>query len=242
MKLQTKLHSMLFVACLFFTTLSFAVEPLPDNLLAFDSKYSTHLIKQNANNGTIKLLEHFATQQTVTYCGPASAITILNAMDIAAPIDQVPAPIDPGYFEFAYFSQNNFFSDAVQDIILPEQVANNGMTLTELADAIATWGVKATPYFANEMTLGEFRAKIKYALAHDKYIIVNFLRSAMQQQGGGHHSPVAAYDRVSDRFLVLDVARYKYQSYWVTAEDLWVSSKTMDGDLSRGFIVIADLP
>ncbi len=242
MKLQSKLHSMLLIACLFFTTLSFAVEPLPDNLLAFDSKQSTQLLKQSANTNTLKVLEHFATQQTVTYCGPASAITVLNAMDIVAPIDYVPAPIAPGYFEFAYFSQNNFFSEAVHEIIHPDRVFENGMTLKQLAAAIETWGVSAKPHFANKLTLEQFRTMIKRALANDKYVIANFLRSAMQQQGGGHHSPVAAYDETTDRFLVLDVARYKYQSYWVKAKDLWKASVDLDETHSRGFIIISELP
>jgi len=34
---------------------------------------------------------------------------------------------------------------------------------------------------------------------------VNYKRSAIGQKGGGHISPLGAYDEISDSFLVLDV-------------------------------------
>jgi Phytochelatin synthase len=33
---------------------------------------------------------------------------------------------------------------------------------------------------------------------------------AIGQEQGGHISPLAAYDAETDRFLILDVSRYKY--------------------------------
>jgi hypothetical protein len=41
-------------------------------------------------------------------------------------------------------------------------------------------------------------------------VIVNYLRKAIGQEKGGHISPLAAYDAETDRFLILDVSRYKY--------------------------------
>ena len=46
---------------------------------------------------------------------------------------------------------------------------------------------------------------------------MNYLRKAIGQERGGHISPLAAYDAKSDRFLILDVARYKYPPVWVKA-------------------------
>lgn len=48
----------------------------------------------------------------------------------------------------------------------------------------------------------------------------------------------ADYDTQTDRFLLLDVARYKYSSYWVKSKDLWSAVNTMDGASYRGFVVI----
>ncbi|MFI4956913.1 MAG: phytochelatin synthase family protein [Gammaproteobacteria bacterium] len=206
-----------------------AVEPLPENLIQLDSKEGTVMLKEDANQNTVKMLAHFTTQDTVTYCGVASAVMVLNSINI-------PAPVDPAYTPYAYFTQDNFFNDNMS--VKPENVKQNGMTLSEMAQAIATYGVKATAYPANELSLEAFRKIATKALAQDGYVTVNFLRTALQEVGGGHHSPLVAYDKKTDRFLLLDVARYKYPAYWVKTEDLWKAINTMDGVNSRGFIVI----
>lgn len=52
-------------------------------------------------------------------------------------------------------------------------------------------------------------------------MLVNYRRSALNQPGGGHISPIAAYHQKSDRFLILDVAAYKYPPTWVSTKELW---------------------
>jgi hypothetical protein len=51
---------------------------------------------------------------------------------------------------------------------------------------------------------------------------------------------VAAYDAVTDRFLILDVTRGKYPLAWVPASRLFSAMQAVDSDsgLSRGFVVI----
>ena len=46
----------------------------------------------------------------------------------------------------------------------------------------------------------------------------------------------------TDRFLILDVARYKYPPVWVTASDLFDAMNTPDADnenKTRGYVLIA---
>ena len=72
-------------------------------------------------------------------------------------------------------------------------------------------------------------------------MIVNYLRKAIGQQIGGHISPLAAYDAKEGRFLVLDVARYKYPPFWVRASDLFDAMNTTDasnGGKTRGYVVV----
>jgi hypothetical protein len=72
-------------------------------------------------------------------------------------------------------------------------------------------------------------------------VLVNYLRSAIGQERGGHISPVAAYDADTDRLLVLDVSRYKYPPVWVEAAALFEAMDTPDADnadRSRGFLVV----
>ena len=73
----------------------------------------------------------------------------------------------------------------------------------------------------------------------DRFVLVNYLRSAIGQEKGGHISPLAAYDADSDRFLMLDVSRYKYPPIWVEAAALFDAMNTPDADnenRSRGFV------
>ena len=73
----------------------------------------------------------------------------------------------------------------------------------------------------------------------NQYVIVNYLRRSIGQERGGHISPLAAYDADTDRFLVLDVSRYKYPPVWVQAADLYAAMNTPDSDnqnRTRGFV------
>ena len=79
-----------------------------------------------------------------------------------------------------------------------------------------------------------FRAAARVYLAQkDRFVIVNYLRKALGQEIGGHISPLAAYDSEADRFLILDVARYKYPPVWVKASDLFDAMNT-SGDWRTG--------
>ena len=60
----------------------------------------------------------------------------------------------------------------------------------------------------------------EYLGTEDHYVLVNYLRRAIGQERGGHISPLAAYDADTDRFLILDVSRYKYPPVWVGAAEL----------------------
>jgi len=78
--------------------------------------------------------------------------------------------------------------------------------------------------------------------ARDHFVIVNYLRRAIGQQTGGHISPLAAYDAAADRFLILDVARYKYPPVWVKASELFDAMNTADAandNRTRGYVLVA---
>ena len=76
----------------------------------------------------------------------------------------------------------------------------------------------------------------------DNFAIVNYLRKTIGQERGGHISPIAAYNQRTDRFLILDVSRYKYPPVWVKAVDLWQAIATVDTDAgkTRGFVLVTN--
>ena len=96
---------------------------------------------------------------------------------------------------------------------------------------------------ASDTDLDTFRSEVAAFLAQPAHhVLVNYLRKTIGQQTGGHFSPLAAYDKESDRFLILDVARYKYPPVWVKADELFAAMNTKDSDnddKSRGYVLIA---
>ena len=209
-----------------------AVLPLPSHLIDFTSQSGLVLLKKNSNENTLHLLENFTTEQIETYCGVASAVMVLNSIQLTAPDDLQHPP-------FHSFNQMNFFTDDVIKIVKAEDVAKNGMSLGQLAAAIQAHGARTHVFYAQDLTLVKTRKILMDALAKQKPIIANILRTGLNQVGGGHHSPIAAYDKQSDRFLFLDVARYKYHASWVKTSDLWTAINTMDHGASRGFIIVS---
>jgi len=178
------------------------------------------------------------TQKTQAYCGVASIVMVLNALG-------VPAPTTPEYQPYHTFTQDNLLDD-LTDAVLPRAVlARQGMTLDQLGKLLALHPVTLEVHHAADASLDAFRAAARdYLSAKDHFVLVNYLRKAIGQQIGGHISPLAAYDAKADRFLILDVARYKYPPVWVKASDLFDAMNTTDAandNMTRGYVLISKI-
>ncbi len=75
--------------------------------------------------------------------------------------------------------------------------------------------------------------------SNDTFLTVNFNRKALGQTGTGHYSPIAGYNAQRDLALVLDVAKFKYDSYWCPLTHLYEALKPLDkvSNISRGFVI-----
>jgi hypothetical protein len=215
--------------------------PLPTDLIAFDSAEGEELLLESQSRDDFWTLStQFVTQINQAYCGVASMVMVLNSMGI-------PAPEAPQYVPYRVFTQENFFDNpATRQVLSPDVVARQGITLDQLGQLIRSYSVEATVYHAGDTTAGdttldEFR---QLAIANlrqpENFILVNYLRAEIGQEKGGHISPLAAYNEETDRFLILDVARYKYPPVWVEAADLWQAMNTLDSTAgkTRGFITV----
>jgi len=244
MKIQ--LRSVIFTLLLIVTPLTYAVLDLPKNLVDLSSQEGQNFLensrkhseknswKRKTEGNTLKLLSNFTTQNTTTYCGVASLVMILNSSNLTKPDDLLHVP-------FHYFTQDNFFNPQVEAIVPADVVKDIGITLDQLTSIANSFDLPAKALHANEIgSLKHFRKELIKALSKHQFVVVNFSRDGLGQVGGGHHSPLAAYDEKNDRFLLLDVARYKYPPYWVKTEDLWNGVNTTDNDAkaTRGIIVI----
>lgn len=211
--------------------------PLPANLIDVQSDAGGKLLfESEAHAAYMPLSINFLTQKTQSYCGVASIVMVLNALN-------VPAPTTPEYKPFHTFTQDNFL-DEKTDLIRPRDLlAKQGMTLDQLGRLLAAQPVAVEVVHAADTALDQFRARARdYLGRKDHFVVVNYLRKAIGQEKFGHISPLAAYDAEADRFLILDVARYKYPPVWVTAADLFSAMNTTNsdnGDMTRGFVLVS---
>ena len=211
--------------------------PLPGNLVDFNSPAGEHyLIEAGANADYFRLASQFVTQKTQAFCGVASLTMVLNAIG-------AQAPGSPEYEPYKYFTQENVLNGETDAILPREVLARQGTTLDQLGALVGYHGLAAEVRHAGDETLADFREHARDALAAgNRYVIVNYLRKALGQQIGGHISPLAAYDEKQDRFLIMDVARYKYPPVWVAAADLYGAMNTPDvvnGGKTRGYVLVS---
>lgn len=197
------------------------------------------LLESQARQAYWNLSIQFVTQKTQSYCGVASIVMVLNALG-------APAPATPEYAPYHVFTQDDFF-DAETEKVRPQSlIARHGMTLDQIGGLLAAYAVEASVHHAADTDVAAFRQQaMRYLAAKDHYVIINYLRRSLGQEHGGHISPLAAYDSQTDRFLVLDVARYKYPPVWVSASDLYAAMNTPDADndnKSRGFVLVGADP
>ena len=211
--------------------------PLPPNLIGSASpEGEALLVGAEAREAYFTLASNYLTQKTQTFCGVASMVMVFNAMGL-------PAPEVPEYAPYRTFTQDNVL-DARTDAILPrDTILKMGITLDQMGTLLAVQPVDVSVRHASDSSLDAFRSEAQAYLAKPgHFVLVNYFRNTLGQQKGGHFSPLAAYDRESDRFLILDVARYKYPPVWVKAEELFAAMNTKDSDnndKSRGYVLIA---
>ncbi len=233
--IKTPFIFMIFIMSFFTSAFALETLPIPKNLIAFDSIEGKVLLARSSNNAFWKLMPYFTTEDGLTFCGVASAVMVLNALNIQP-------PSAPSHAPYRIFEQDNFFTDAVLKIITPAVIGMQGMTLEELQKSMQTFGVKAEMVYGSDISEKDFRKQLIKAIhSEHQYIIINFHRKYIKEVGKGHFSPLAAYDEKTDRFLLLDVARYKYASVWVKTDELYQAIRLNDqGKVkkNRGYLIV----
>ena len=210
--------------------------PLPADLVALPSEQGEALLfGAEARSDFVPLSAQFVTQVNPAFCGPATIAMVLNALEL-------PRPPSDATLGLGLFDQDNVFSAAAEAAKPRAEVLRGGMTLDDLGAFLGSYGLDVDVTHAGDSSLDTFRDTAVAGLNdRDRFVLVNYLRSAIGQEKGGHISPLAAYDADTDRFLVLDVSRYKYPPIWVEAKALFGAMDTPDADnggRSRGFVVV----
>ena len=207
-------------------------------LIYFLDPESADLLDHAEKQDFLPLISHFVSEYQATFCGIASSVMALNALGIAP-------PTAPRWFPYNYWDQDNIFSIEVLKAVKPmSSVEADGITLEQLQKLLTLSHAKAEKVYASDTGVDAFRAAARAAIADPNAIlIVNFGRAEFGQAGiagGGHISPVAAYNARADRFLILDVARYKFLPSWVTADRLYAAMNTRDSSSgkTRGYVIV----
>jgi hypothetical protein len=207
--------------------------PLPHDVIGLDTAEGERLLTESTSKSDFaKLVSTFVTQERGSFCGVASAVTVLNALPIKLPEGNLPGPM---------YTQQNFFDEATSKVMSADEAARGGMTLAQLGNLLQTHSVNVELVYATDISVDDMRSRLSknMATAND-FVIVNYNRGELMQESMGHISPLGAYHAASDRFLVLDVARYKYPPQWVRADALHRAMQSTDiaSGKSRGFVIV----
>lgn len=205
---------------------------LPATLIALDSPEGQRLLDEaDAKADVVPLLEQYVTQSAGNFCGVASSVMILNAM-------QVPAPTAKEWGA-AHFTQDNFWNDCAKGVLSPTLMP--GMTVDQLGDLLQCQPARAKVVHASDTNVADFRALVAKNLStKGDFLIVNYDRGGVGQETMGHISPLGAYHSKADKVLLLDVARYKYPPVWVELPRLFKAMETNDfvSAKTRGFAAV----
>lgn len=220
------------------------------------------LLRSSHNTDFFPLSNNFVSQNNKIFCGPASSAMVLNALRLGKkeglPHDTKSIDQD----ELAWFSEgfSPFFGKYTPGNVLNAQTKSRkevlgkpieikgdmksdfGLQLHQLAQVLRSHGLEVTMRVVDDDASAEtIRQELAANLAtRDDYVLVNYTRKALGQPGGGHISPLGAYDENSDSFLIMDVNPNRAPWVWVKSDDLVSAMRTFDTVENRGYLLISD--
>lgn len=197
--------------------------------VGLESAQGQALLQRNAVPDYAPLTRYWV-QQGQMLCCAASAVIVMNSLHPEA-----------GY------TQDDLFVPATAHIITLDEFQHGQATLDKVADLIRVRaGLSATAHHAGpapgEGDLAAFRRQVREneAAASD-YMIVNYslMYLAGIGEGGGHCSPVGAYDDQDDLVLLLD-PRGRYRWAWLPLASLYEAMNTIDevSQAHRGWVTV----
>jgi len=237
-----------------------AAPSVSQGLVPFSSDEGlARLSRSDARVNFPALANQFEAEYVGALCGPASAAIVLNAVfgrDKDLPRDRsrfrpddlkfVPSRID---VSVPRFTQDNVLDKGSKTraevfgapiVIDGKETHDYGFQLRQL-DALLCANGAATRLVVVSADRDEAAIRsdlIDSLKRRGEYVIVNYQRKLVGQDGPPHISPLGAYDAGSDSFLVLDVNPSRADWTWVPAATLIKAMGTFDTVENRGYIVV----
>lgn len=200
--------------------------PLPPDAIDVGSAEGRSMLARAASADYGPLSRAFAPQIHGSFCGVASAVDALRALGF-------------------HVTQETVFDERTERVQTWSQAFFGGLTLDELGAFLAAAGAVTLVTHAEPGSVDAFRAAAQANLARrGDFLLVNYDRRVLHEEGSGHISPLAAYDAASDSVLVLDTASYKYPPHWVPLASLHRAMATADpsSGARRGWVEVSGSP
>ena len=240
-----------------------AGNPSPEPLIEWSSEESVERLSRSSHKADFfPLSNHFISQDNKIFCGPVSSAIVLNALRLGRlgnlPEDRQSIANDelvwlPEGFNpfFGKYTPNNVLDDRTKRRIevlgKPIRIdgilkSDFGLQLGQLAQVLLAQGLDVKVRVVDEHADTEdiTREIAANLAARDDFVLVNYSRQALGQEGGGHISPLGAYDKRTDSFLIMDVNPNRAPWVWVGSDDLVRAMRTFDTVENRGYLLVSD--
>ncbi|KAJ3068584.1 hypothetical protein HDU98_008273 [Podochytrium sp. JEL0797] len=220
-----------------FSTSSSALNRASPTLTSFNSKEGKRLLKECLARGTaesfLQLSGNLTHQSEPSFCGLGSLAIVLNALEV-----------DP---HRRWKGAWRWYDETLLSCCTPlDSIRHKGITFDEFASLAQcnNLQVESKRCESGVVSKREFIQDLKRVCGDaegGEQMVVSFSRKILDQSGEGHFSPVGCFHEESGMVLVLDVARFKYPSYFVHVDVLYEAMKPVDKETgrSRGYFVMA---
>ncbi|KAI9202248.1 Phytochelatin synthase-domain-containing protein [Polychytrium aggregatum] len=205
---------------------------LPKCLTEFTSTEGRRLFKESLAAGHAEiyfsLSGNFTHQSEPAFCGLGSLAMVLNALAVD------PRKRWKGVWRW-------YADDMLEGSSNLETIREKGMTFDEFACLAECNGLKVEAKRFDRITKAEFLDDLKLSTSStDVHMVLSFSRKTLSQTGDGHFSPIGAYHPEKNMVLVLDVARFKYPSYFASVDQLYEAMRAVDKEtrLPRGYFML----
>ncbi|KAJ3114349.1 nucleolar DEAD-box protein required for synthesis of 60S ribosomal subunit [Phlyctochytrium bullatum] len=206
------------------------------SLIALNAEEGRRLIKESLAAGYaeafLQLSGNLAHQSDPAFCGLSSLAMVLNTLEI-----------DP---QRQWKGVWRWYDETLLDCLGPmEQIKQKGITFDEFACLARCNGLDVEARRFDDLSYEQFVRDVKAVCAGDGtvHMVASFSRKVMDQTGDGHFSPIAAFHEAEGKVLVLDVARFKYPSYFAPLKKMYEAFAPIDKETgkSRGYFLLRKL-
>ena len=238
------------------------LSPASAELVAFATDEGlARLARSGAKADFAALANQFEAQFNSIFCGPTSAAIVLNTVHVRSPelprdagrlraddLRNLPAGANP---VVPRFTQDNVIDKGAKTRAQvlgepmtipgkPQPQRDFGYQLRQFDEMLRANGLRTRMVVVDDARAqAAVRDDLARVLAQPgDYAVVNYRRETVGQKGGGHISPLGAYDARSDSFLVLDVNPAAAGWVWMPAATLVRAMRTFDTVENRGYVIV----